>query len=107
MEAEALCFSVYGASSEVLFPFPGESVLAASCVAWAGCRAEGAARSRLRLKTCDSMTVFHGSVCLLLLMCAPYWRPVVFMQRKGLPCLGQSFFVAQDERMPGGSLSRP
>lgn len=41
MEAEALCFSVYGASSEVLFPFPGESVLAASCVAWAGCRAGG------------------------------------------------------------------
>ena len=41
MEAEALCFSVYGASSGVLFPFPGESVLAASCVAWAGCRAGG------------------------------------------------------------------
>lgn len=41
MEAEALYFSVYGASSEVLFPFPGESVLAASCVAWAGCRAGG------------------------------------------------------------------
>ena len=41
MEAEGLCFSVYGASSEVLFPFPGESVLAASCVAWAGCRAGG------------------------------------------------------------------
>lgn len=41
MEAEALCFSVYCASSGVLFPFPGESVLAASCVAWAGCRAGG------------------------------------------------------------------
>ena len=68
---------------------------------------QGAARSRLRLKACDSMTVFHGSVCLLLLMCAPHWRPVAFMQRKGLPCLGQSLFVAQDERMPGGSLSRP
>ena len=72
-----------------------------------GMQGRGAARSRLRLKACDSMTVFHGSVYLLLLMCAPHWRPVAFMQRKGLPCLGQSFFVAQDERMPGGSLSRP
>ena len=68
---------------------------------------QGAARSRLRLKACDSMTVFHGSVYLLLLMCAPHWRPVAFIQWKGLSCLGQSFFVAQDERMPGGSLSRP
>ena len=101
MEAEALYFSVYGASSEVLFPFPGESVLAASCVAWAGCRAGGQPGRGF------GSTVFHGSVCLLLLMCAPHWRPVAFMQRKGLPCLGQSFFVAQDERMPGGSLSRP
>ena len=59
-----------------------------------GMQGRGAAWSRLRLKACDSMTVFHGSVCLLLLMCAPHWRPVAFMQRKGLPCLGQSFFAA-------------